>query len=286
MRATPAQQDLDRLGEWARRPGATSRLESVRALWRRRALLLQTTRSDLRARYAGSVLGVAWLLLYPLVFLGIYAFVFVLVFQVRFETLNSVDYVGLIFCGLVPFLAFSEALGSGVSSVASNASLIRNTLYPIEFIPAKAVLTTQVTLVVGTVMLALAMAVMGRLTVWALVVPFVWVLQFMLTLGVVWVLALINVYVRELQNLVAVINLGLMLVSPIAYTESMVPEKVRFLLAFNPLYYLIGLYRDALFHGRPPDVVSVGVVAVGALAVFLGGLWFFVRLKMAFVDNV
>jgi lipopolysaccharide transport system permease protein len=255
-------------------------------LWRHRELLRQTVRNDLRARYAGSVLGLAWLVLYPLLFLGAYALVYIYVFKVRFDLFDSNQYVVLIFCGLIPFLAFAEALGAGVSSVTSNASLIKNTLFPIELIPLKAVLVSQGMQVVGTVLLLVAIALLGKVTLWVLLLPLIWMAQLAFCAGLMWILSSLNVYLRDLQNVVSLAVLLLMMVSPIAYTADMVPEGLRGLLKINPLYYLIVSYQDCLLIGRFPRDGALWVVLAMAAVVFLCGYWFFSRMKTVFADNV
>ena len=133
-------------------------------LWKHRQLLRQTTFTDVRAKYAGSVLGLIWLFFYPLCFLAIYAVVYVFIFKVRFQLFGSNEYVALIFCGLIPFLGFCEALGTGVSSVTNNANLIKNTLFPIDLIPVKAVLTSLCTQTVGLCLLLTTLALLNRIT--------------------------------------------------------------------------------------------------------------------------
>jgi lipopolysaccharide transport system permease protein len=258
----------------------------IALLWRHRVLLWQTTRSDIRARYAGSLLGLAWLLIYPLLFLGTYALVYIYLFNARYQIFDANEYVLLIFCGLVPFIGFSEGLGLGVVSVSGNAGLIKNTLFPIELIPAKAVLTSQCTQAGGMCLLVIALGVMGKLTWWALLLPVVWALQLAFTLGIIWILSSLNVILRDLQNTIAVVTLMLMMVSPIAYTAEMIPEGVRPYLWLNPLYYMITSYQDALMLGRwPAHGVLWGLVGAAAVS-FFGGFWFFGRMKRVFLDNV
>jgi len=261
-------------------------VEPLLMLWRGRSLLLATTRSDLRARYAGSVLGLAWLLIYPLLFLGCYAAVYLYIFQVRFPQFSSKEYVAVIFCGLIPFLAFSESLGLGVGSVTSNANLIKNTLFPIDLVPVKAALMSQPLQIVGFVMLVVAAGLMHKLTHAVVLLPVVWVLQLMMTMGLLWILSSLNVFLRDLQNIVSVVVLMLMMVSPIAYTVDMVPAGVKPLLAFNPLYYVIISYQKIIILGEMPSWRFLGVYAAVSLGLFFIGYWFFSRLKRVFADNV
>jgi lipopolysaccharide transport system permease protein len=255
-------------------------------LWRHRGSLVRTVQNDIRGRFAGSVLGLAWLVFYPLLFLGAYAAIYVLVFQVRLGLFETNEYIVLIFCGLIPFLGFAEALGHGVSSVSSNASLAKNTVFPIELIPVKAVLLGQCTQVIGMMMLVIAVAWVGRITPWALLLPVVWLFQILFMVGLMWILSSLNVFVRDLQNLVAVLVLILMMVSPIAYTDDMVPANLRPFLAFNPLYYVIISYQDVLMVGQFPRHGVFWVLAGMGIGTFTIGYWFFGRMKTIFVDNI
>lgn len=255
-------------------------------LYKYRGLLWQTTKNDVRTRFAGSVLGLLWLFFYPLLLLGAYAAVYIFVFNVKFQLFNSNEYVALIFCGLIPFLGFSEALGSGVGSVVSNANLMKNTLFPIELVPVKSVLASQCTQVAGMLMLLVVLVFIGR---WSTLMPLfflVWVMQILFSVGLIWILSSINVYVRDLQNIVSVLILFLMLVSPIAYTEDMIPPGMRPLLAANPLYYLIVSYQDILMLGQFPRGNIFWILSTFSLVTFIAGYWFFMKMKKVFADNV
>src|SRR5208283_1407891 len=132
-------------------------------------------------------------------FLGVYAATYLCVFKVRFALFDSNQYVAVIFCGLIPFLGFAEALGLGVGSVTANANLIKNTLFPIELIPVKAVLVSQCSQVVGTGLLLIAVSLLGKLTWWALLLPLAWAGQVLFSIGLLWILSSLNVYFRDLQ---------------------------------------------------------------------------------------
>jgi len=249
-------------------------------------MLLATTGSDLRRKVAGSMLGLGWYALYPLLLLAAYAAVYIYVFNVRLKLFDSKEYVLVIFCGLVPFLAFAEALASGSASVTGNSGLIKNTLFPIDLIPVKAVLATQAVQVVSLSLLLLALACFGKLSLWAVLVAPLWGLQILFTLGCVWILAAMNVFLRDVQHSLGVVVLLLMMVSPIAYTDEMVSGPLRLLLKFNPLYYVIVCYRECLIFGRPPRIDQWLPLAILAPAAFCGGYVVFRRLKPVFSDHV
>ncbi|MEK6644045.1 MAG: ABC transporter permease [Planctomycetota bacterium] len=255
-------------------------------LWRHRHLLMQTTRNDIRARYAGSVFGMAWLVLLPILFLTCYAGVQLYIYQVRKPDMSTTEWVAFVFCGLIPFIGFSEALALGTSSVTSNANLIKNTLFPIELIPVKAVLTSQCSQTVSTAILLIALAFLGCLGPWALLLPVIWLAQVLFTVGVIWFFASLNVYFRDLQNVVGIINLMLMMITPFGLTPEAIPAGIRPYLGANPLYYMIMCYQDCLKLGRFPQGHALWILLGLAGVFFLCGHWFFSKMKLVFADNV
>ena len=254
-------------------------------LWLHRRILWATTLTDIRSRYKGTVFGLVWTVLYPILFLGLYAVVYTMIFRIRVEAFSTTDYVLLIFCGLVPFLGFSEALGTGVSSVLSNKGLVKNTLFPIELIPVKAVLASSVTMIVGLLLLLAALWARGIVHSTQLLIPIILVLQLLFTIGVIWLFSAVNVFIQDLGQVVAILILFLMLVSPIAYTHDMIPPELLPFMYPNPLYYLIMLYRDALFLGVV-NLELLGDFTLISVGMLLAGGFVFTRLKPLFADYV
>jgi lipopolysaccharide transport system permease protein len=99
-------------------------------------------------------------------------------------------------------------------------------------------------------------------------------------------LSSVNVYARDLQNIVSVLILFLMLVSPIAYTEDMIPPEMRPFLAANPVYYLIVSYQDVLMLGHFPRGNIFWILLFISFFTFIFGYWFFMKMKRVFADNV
>jgi len=231
------------------------------------------------------MLGLLWLVLYPVLFLGVYALIYIFVFKIRLKILNPSEYVLLIFCGLIPFLSFAEALGTGTQSVVGNSQIIKNTLFPIDLMPVKDVFVSQAVQVVGFMMLFIISLTLHRLGFCSLAVFLVWILQFMFTLGLIWLTSSLNVFVRDLGYVMSIITLILMMVSPIAYTEDMIPENLRLLLHFNPLYYLIILYQK-LFLFNTLDMEKFIAFAAISFFFFIMGFYIFSRLKLLFADQI
>lgn len=260
-------------------------MSAIKTLYQHRRLLLATVRQGLKARTSGNVLGTVWLVLYPLLFLLMYAVVFAHILQVRLPGMGTADYVLTIFCGLVPFLAFSEAFGVGTPSLVANRGLLRNTLFPVELVVAKDVLVGHASMGLGMLMVWGACIYAGNFYLSHVVFPLIFLLQIAMALGLIWITATLTIFFRDLQQATPIIILFMMLVSPIAYTHDMVPEGLKPLLDINPLARLMFLYRAVLLDGQLP-VVDFLIFAGMALFVFFAGFAFITRLKPLFADYV
>jgi len=259
---------------------------STRFLISHRRLLLRVARHELRARYAGSVLGVGWAVLTPLVMLCVYASVYLVIFQVKVPGLSATQYVLLIFSGLVPFLATSEALVAGVGAVVANKSVLSNTVFPIDLAPAKAVLLSQVTMVVGFLAIVVVLGATGGLSWTILLAPIIWGLHLLALLGLTWILSLVNLVFRDLQNGMGLALMGLMIASPIAYTPEMVPPGLKMLIILNPFAYFVIAYQKLLVLGQLPPLWEILVLVTISTGTFLVGGYFFSRAKLVLIDYV
>jgi homopolymeric O-antigen transport system permease protein len=259
---------------------------SARFLLSHRQLLIRVTSSELRARYAGSIFGIGWFVIAPVLLLSTYALVYLEILRVQVPGLSSESYVLYIFAGLVPYLATAEALSLGVGSVIANKAVLSNTVFPIDLAPPKAVLLSQGTMAVG-----LAITVVGAVLVgaaqWSVVfVPLIWLLQLASLIGLTWILSLLNVVFRDLQNLIGILLFMLLIVSPIAYTSEMVPSTLRPLIVLNPFAYFVVAYQKVIVLGVAPSVRELVVLLISGVGLFLVGGWFFGRAKALLIDYV
>jgi lipopolysaccharide transport system permease protein len=259
-------------------------------LWRHRHLILHTTYSDTRGRYSGSILGSLWAVLSPLLLLGVYILVYVVILRVRMPNApgaSALDYILVIFAGLVPWFGFSEATTASLSSVVGNPNLIHNTSFPAPVLPVKAVLASLIGQSVGLMLLMLLLAFTNRASLYWLLVPVAVIVQVTFSLGLGWILAVLNVFVRDLGQVISSLLLMLLFVSPIAYTREFIGDtRARLVLDLNPLSHLIELYRAPLVYGRAPAPLSVLVATGLALACFWLGFRFFVSIKPHLADHV
>ena len=248
--------------------------------------MYRITRTELSARHAGSLLGAAWVFVGPLLILAIYGVVYTQIFRFQPPGLTQQAYVLYIFAGLVPFLSTAESLNVAVGSVAASKAVITNTVFPIDLIPVKAVLMSLGTMLVGLVTVLVGSAATGELAATApLLVPLV-ALHYLALIGVAWVISLLNVVMRDMQNLIAALLLVLLIASPIAYTPEMVPSTLQPLLDANPFSYYVRAYQDVLVLGEIPSVGVLAGVLLSTAVMFCAGSWLFHRARRVIVDYV
>lgn len=260
-------------------------MNPFRLLFRSRHILFTTALLDIRSRYIATTLGLGWAILYPFLFLALYAVVYGLILQIRLERQTTLEYIETIFAGLIPFIGFSEALGASVSSVSGNKQLINNTMFPIELVPVKAVLASSLSMVIALFGLLVMLWAGGTFKATQILIIPLWLLQLLFSVGVGWFLSALNVFMRDVAQAIGILVLFLMIVSPIGYTSDMIPHRLLPVALGNPLFYVIELYRQILIYG----VISPGfwlAFAVIAGTAFWLGYEVFRRLKPVFADYV
>ena len=256
-------------------------MANLRRSWR---VLWTLTLIECRRKYAGSILGLLWYPLYSALLLASYCFVYLVVFRVRYRELGTYEFVLFIFAGLIPYLGFSEAISTGLGSVKANLALLRNTVFPIEFVPVKHVLAAVAGLLISLALLVLMVLPTSHAGWHLLYLPVPLASLLLFSLAIVWVLSAVAVVVPDIAQ---VVNIGLLLfmfVSPIGFSIDMVPPHARPLVYLNPLTYLIEAFRYAIMGQRVlPLWADVAFLASAALAASAAGA-FFRRMSPVFSD--
>jgi lipopolysaccharide transport system permease protein len=265
--------------------GRFALISAVQLLFRCRRLLFATTVVEIRTRYVGTTFGLSWAILYPFLFLALYASVYALILQVRLQQHTPFEYVLIIFSGLIPFIGFSEMLSASVSSVVGNKHLIKNTMFPIELVPVKSVIASSLSMTVGLVGLLLALWSRGDFCATQILLIPLLLIQVIFSIGIGWILSAINVFLRDTAQAIGILVLFLMIVSPIGYTREMIPHQLLALAYVNPLFYIIELYRQVLIFGVVSPRFWLAFIIL-ACATFSLGYEMFRRLKPVFAEYV
>lgn len=227
-----------------------------------------------------------WLLIGPLVLILLYAAVYAVIFRVRPAGLTEAAYVVHVIAGLLPFLGFAAALNLGASSLAANRQILLNTVFPAELIPLRALFVGFGTTAMGLVLtLLVGLLVLEPSPAW-LAVPALLVLMMMFVAGIVWLLSLLNLAMRDVQQLLQPTVLVLLIITPIAYTESMVPAALAPVIYLNPLAYYVMGFQQVLVTGALPGVHLLVVMVTLSVISFCGAFAVFNRVKRVVLDYV
>ncbi|MEP6609768.1 MAG: ABC transporter permease [Burkholderiaceae bacterium] len=225
----------------------------VISLWNYRSFIWGGIRRDLQLRYFGSVLGVAWLVVQPAALIGIYFLIFTTVFPNR-VTAEIGNYGAFLCAGLVPWLMFAEIIQRGHTCFLENAQLIRHSNFPRILLPVTTTLSAMLNFSLLLVIYLAALALTGQsLSVHLIALPLLIAVLGGLAFSVTLVLALINVYARDITQAVPFALQLLFWLTPIVYASSSMPGTLARFLDWNPLTEVIEGFHDAVVSHAWPD---------------------------------
>ena len=251
-----------------------------------RGLIGSMVKRDLANRYKGSMMGWLWTVVTPAVQIIIFTLIFAGIFNARFGPERSrFGFAIYLFCGMLPWIAFSESVQRSATALTENVNLVKRVVFPIESLPVNLALSAIVQQLVGTLVLLLLAALFERvLSPTALLLPLLLLPQFLVTVGLGWLVASLGVFIRDTPQFTQLLLMMWMYLTPIIYPENYIPAQYRWLVALNPMSALIRSYRRILLEGALPDWSGLAVTLAFAASCFLLGYWWFERTKKAFVD--
>ncbi len=247
-------------------------------------MIYHLVRNGIKTQYAGSILGWGWAVAQPILLLTMYIFVYIVVLRVRLPELSTFAYILTIFSGLVPWLGLNQSIVRASGSLISNRALLKNTAFPIDLVPVQAVLVNIVNQLVAMFLLGVLLVFNGKLSVvWSFVV-IAFVAQLLFSFGLAWVIAMVTLIVRDMQEILGILFLFLMFVSPIGYTLDMIPDQFRIFAYLNPLTYMIEMYRKPLIDGVMPSLATILIFSILSLLTFWGGYSLYKRARYFIAD--
>ncbi|MFM9994725.1 MAG: ABC transporter permease [Phycisphaerales bacterium] len=259
----------------------------IGGLWAHRGLIVQFARREVASRYRGHTLGPLWTVLQPLALLGIFTFLFAVVFRSRWRTDGSIGEVALqIFAGLIVFGLFREMAARAPGLVVGHANYVKRVVFPLQTLPLidllVALFTFAVSLGVWLVGWVLIERAAPHPTI--LLVPLLMVPVCLSALAVSWTLAALGVFVRDIANITDLALTVLFFLTPVFYSADRVPPPYDVLVTINPIAHAIGAARWAMLGGPPPDWAWwAGYTVVSALLA-VGGYAVFMKSRRAFAD--
>jgi lipopolysaccharide transport system permease protein len=258
----------------------------ARILVERRALLFQLVRRDFQQRFVGSAAGWLWGFIQPLVMLLSYAFVFQVCMKTKLPPGEvTQNYTLFLFAGFLPWLLFQETVQRSATSVVENAGLITKTVFPAEVLPVAVFLSSLANHLMALLLMLGAIGIWERrFSAWVFLLPMYMLLLGLLAVGIGWIVAALQVYLRDSAQVLTVVLTVWFWTTPILLDESRFPPWSRFLVRWNPLARLVRAYRDRLLSWRVPNLDDLAILTACALAVFIMGGFLFRHLKRGFAD--
>ena len=256
--------------------------------YRNRSLLWQFAKRDVLGRYRGSVLGLAWSFLTPLLMLGVYSFVFVGVFRASWPgptKTGGLEFALQVFAGLLVFNLFAEVAGRSPRLIVDQPNLVKKVIFPVELLAWVAVLSGLFHLLISAATLLLVLLITrGSLPVTALALPFVLLPFLPLLLGFAWFLSAIGVFVRDVGAMMGMFVSLTMFMSPVFYSVASLSADLQFWMNLNPLTVIIEQVRAVLLQGQWPAWNVLGLY--GLLACLFAGVAaiFFELTRKGFAD--
>jgi lipopolysaccharide transport system permease protein len=250
-------------------------------------LLKELVKRDFQGRYAGSALGLVWSFLQPLWMLLLFTFVFSTVMKISLAGARTGHFAIFLFSGLLPWMAVQEGVSRASTAVIDNSNLVKKLSFPAEILVLAVVLAALLHEAIAALIFLGVLGFLGELA-WGglplllLAVP----LQLALTLGLGLLLGAVNVFFRDIAQVLGMVFTGWFYLTPIVYPAAAVPARFRGWIALNPLTALVELYRQSFLGGAPALVPGTGALALAAAVLLSAGFLLFRRLKAAFVDEI
>lgn len=273
----------------AHRPFPAGPASLFAGAWRERRLIAQLIRREVVGRYRGSIMGIAWSFLYPLLMLAVYTFVFSVVFEARWPGLvgeqSRIRFALLLFVGVIAHGLLAEVLSRAPSLVIGNANYVKKVVFPLETFGWSMVGSAVFHALVGLAILLGAMTLFERApTLSALWLPVVLLPLCFVALGLAWLLASLGVFLRDIGQVTGVLSMVLMFLAPVFYPIAALPEAYRAWVYLNPITLPIEQSRIVLFAGDAPQALPLLQYYGLALLFMIFGYWWFQKTRRGFAD--
>jgi lipopolysaccharide transport system permease protein len=247
-----------------------------------RDLLRELIMRDIKLRYKRSVLGIIWSLLNPLMQLLILSLIFRIVLPLDIPNYNT-----FLFTGLLVWTWFQTSLYAATGAIVDNRELIRRPGFPAGILPVVTVATNFIHFLLALPILLAFLVISGiPLSSALLALPFLFVVQFLFTLSLVYFIAPIHVRFRDTQYLLGIVLLLGFYLSPVFYEASAIPPRYQYIYRLNPMVTLIESYRTVLMQGRMPGIYSLLLLVIISMAFMAIGYGIFNRARSHFAEEL
>ena len=264
-------------------------MNKLKELYDYREMILSLVKKELRGRYKGSFLGFLWNFVNPLLQLLVYTMVFSVIMRSGIE-----KYYIFLFVALVPWIFFSSALTSGATCILNSQDLVKKIYFPREVLPIAHTTSTFVNMLLSFIVVFLVLIVTGfGVNIAAcLYLPLIMIVEYVICLGTCMLFSAMTVYLRDLQNILAIIAMAWQFLTPVMYGQDMVEGSLANHPALmtiwncNPTTPLINAYREVLYYKHIPDLNNLGMVLLMGIVMCTLGWLVFGKLQKRFAEEL
>lgn len=284
MQTQPAE-----IGAGTEKRKPNSSLGALATIYQQRWLLWYFVQRQLSQNYKSSFLGFAWAFLTPVLMIALYTLIFSEVIGLRFRSTDSVANFGIyLYCGLVPFLTYSESLNKAVGTIRSNSSLVQKVVFPLELLPLSNALTAFISQFFGLGVLVVIASIWESQLLWTTaLLPLVMLPQLLFIVGLGYLFATIGAYLPDIEEAVKAVVRASFFATPIIWPVARAYEAgLGFLVDYNPLAIMVMGYRNLLLDGEIPNLSPMLGFLAFSVALCVVGFLVFNRFKKNFADLI
>ncbi len=250
-----------------------------------RNLLKNLVLRDLKHRYVGSVGGFVWSVIHPLVLLITYGFLFTVIFPQSLGPADGTNSFPIFaFCGILPWMLFSDTVMRSCSVIVDNSALITKTIMPAEILPVAITISNLVHHAIGLGILFAVLAIFQTIPISAFGILIYLPMLILLAQGIGWIVAGLQVFLRDTVQALQILMFVWFYFTPILYSLDRVPPKLTFLAMLNPMAIVVTGYRNSLLDLSQPHLLPVALVLLTSVSVFVVGGLIFRQAKPGFAD--
>lgn len=270
-------------------PQSMQPVAMVASLYKNRSLIFDLIKREVVGRYKGSVLGLLWSFFNPVFMLVVYTFVFSVVFKARWKGGgdSKVEFALVLFTGLLVFNLFSEVINRAPSLILSNANYVKKVIFPLDILPVVVLGAAAFHVLVSLVVWLVFFLLFFSLPEWTVLqLPLVFIPLVLMTLGLAWLLASLGVYLRDVGQIIGLVVMALMFLTPVFYPVAALPVEYQGIMRLNPLTYIVEETRNVMIWGKTIDWPQWSCWTVlSMLVAWLGFAWF-QKTRKGFADVI
>ena len=252
-------------------------------LYQYRELLKTNVRKEIRGKYKGSFLGVLWSFINPLLMVLVYAIVFPLILKS-----SEPNYVIFLIVGIIPWNFFTTVINQGTTTIVNNGNIIKKVYFPREILPISVVTSGLINFFISCIIILIFIIFGGMsLSLVMLLLPLITLIQYILSLGIIFILSAINVYIRDIEYIVNFIVMMLFYPTPILYSSELFANTAfEWIMNINPMAHIINAYRDIFYYQVLPDFSILAIVGIISFVILIVGYQIFKKLEKRFAEEL